>query len=324
VAGLTANLFGHFSVQRNGRDIERLTSTKDQELFCYLLVSARRAHARETLASLLWPEVSSAQARKNLRQTLWRLSSCLEEPGQPERLAAPLLVVHAGWVGINKQDHGLVDCDVNVFDRVYGGVRGVRGDRLRPEQVLAVAGAVALYQGDLLEGWYQDWCIYERERLQSSFLFMLGKLAVYHEAAGDYERAIDYAAQILGYDRAQERTHQQVMRLYALAGDRVSALRQFDRCVAALREELDVAPSTRTIALREAIRADRIAGPEPDAAPSPNPLPAAAPELSPLVEVIGHLQRLQTSLAETQSALRRGVQAAESSLAKPGRGDIHV
>jgi hypothetical protein len=153
---------------------------------------------------------------------------------------------------------------------------------------------------------------------------MLGKLAVYHEAAGDYERAIDYAAEILGYDRAQERTHQQLMRLYALAGDRVSALRQFDRCVAALREELDVSPSARTIALCEAIRADRVAGSVSDAAPAPDPMPAVAPELTPLVEIIGHLQRLQASLAETQSVLRRGVQAAESSLAKPTRTDIQV
>jgi len=28
---------------------------------------------------------------------------------------------------------------------------------------------VDLYQGDLLEGWYQDWLLCERERLQNMF-----------------------------------------------------------------------------------------------------------------------------------------------------------
>ena len=36
----------------------------------------------------------------------------------------------------------------------------------------------SVYRGDLLEGCYQDWCLFERERLQNAYLAMLDKLMV--------------------------------------------------------------------------------------------------------------------------------------------------
>ena len=61
---------------------------------------------------------------------------------------------------------------------------------------------------------------------------------------------------MLREDRARERTHRRLMRLYYLAGDRTGALRQYERCAAALRQELDVEPSRRTSELERRIRRD--------------------------------------------------------------------
>jgi hypothetical protein len=57
------------------------------------------------------------------------------------------------------------------------------------------------------------------------------------------------------------------MRLRYLAGDRTGALRQFERCAAALDSELDVLPSRATVHLYEQIRGDRL--PAANAAPPP-------------------------------------------------------
>jgi hypothetical protein len=46
------------------------------------------------------------------------------------------------------------------------------------------------------------------------------------------------------------------MRLFCTAGDRVGALRQYERCVTALKEELGVKPSRQTLELHERICAD--------------------------------------------------------------------
>jgi DNA-binding SARP family transcriptional activator len=118
--------------------------------------------------------------------------------------------------------------------------------------------AVDLYRGDLLEGWYQDWCLFERQRLLNMYLAMLDKLMGYCEAHQEYESGILYGMRILRYDQAQERTHRRLMRLHYLTGDRTAALRQYESCVAALKEDFGVGPARRTVALYEQIRSDQI------------------------------------------------------------------
>jgi two-component SAPR family response regulator len=104
--------------------------------------------------------------------------------------------------------------------------------------------AVQPYRGDLLEGFYQDWCLLERERLQNCYLSLLDRLIRYCLEQGEYQRGIDYGERVLRLDRAHERSHQQLMRLHYRNGDRTAALRQFERRTA-LREELRSNPPGR-------------------------------------------------------------------------------
>ncbi len=62
-----------------------------------------------------------------------------------------------------------------------------------------------LYRGDLLEGWYQEWCLFERERLQNAYMLMLDKLMGYCEAHSEYEQGLVYGDLILRLDHASER-----------------------------------------------------------------------------------------------------------------------
>src|SRR5207245_6082482 len=120
---------------------------------------------------------------------------------------------------------------------------GKKGQELDSPKAQLLHKTVQLYQGPLLEGWYQDWCLLERERLQSMYLAMLDKLMSYYEAHSDYETGLLYGMRIMCYDRARERTHRRIMRRYYLIGDRAEALRQYERCAVALEEELGVSPS---------------------------------------------------------------------------------
>jgi DNA-binding SARP family transcriptional activator len=89
------------------------------------------------------------------------------------------------------------------------------------------------------------------------FLSMLSKLMDYCEARREYDTGIEYGERILSFDIARERTYRSLMRLHYMARDRTTALRLYDRCVKALRSELDVAPATSTVTLYEQIRNDR-------------------------------------------------------------------
>lgn len=320
MATINIHLLGKLYVRRGEQVLNRLDGCKVQELLGYLLLYRERPHPRETLAGLLWGDSSVAHSKKYLRQSLWQLQTALSPHGEPA--CERLLTVETDWIQVNQR--GGFWLDLEIFERVYEQVKGVPGRQLNNQAALALHEAVSLYKGDLLEGCYQDWCVYERERLQSMYLAMLDKLVGYSEARGDYESGLEFGMRILRYDRARERTHRQMMRLQYLAGDRTAALYQYERCVAALDEELEVKPSQSTVALYQQIRADQLISRttnsvEPDQ--SSIPRAARSPETSetqrtpdeaaPLPEVLDRLTRLQEILANIQRQVRQDIQAIE-------------
>lgn len=252
---LSIHLFSKFTISRNNEPARALDVHKIQEFFSYLLIFRSRPHQREALAGLFWGESGTSQSRKNLRQVLWQLQSSLIFQGCQQD--PPVLLVEPDWVQVNPQAN--IWLDVEEFEKISLQVQGICGGDLCPEQVDRLRYAIDLYQGDLLEGWYQDWCLFERERLQNIYLVMLDKLIDYCEMTGDCDSGLAYGARILRYDRARERTHFQLMRLYCMDGNRTDAMRQYDRCVAALKEELSVAPAKEVTDLYLQVKADRIA-----------------------------------------------------------------
>lgn len=297
MAMLKIHLFGRFSAEVDGRPLAGLDSCKLQELLAYVLLNRSAPHPREALAALLWGESSTAQSKKYLRQALWQIHSALAAgAGEPQILRA-----EPEWVQLSPGAD--VWLDVAVFERAFEAARGVPGRDLDADRTAALREAVALYAGDLLEGWYQDWCLCERERFQSAYLVALDKLMSYSEANGEYEAGIAYGQCVMRLERARECTHRRLMRLYYLAGDRTAALRQYDRCAAALDEELGVRPAGRTVALCERIRADALAGPEPagggDARQS---------------EVFARLRRLRAALEAVRREIKKEIDAVDAAL----------
>jgi DNA-binding SARP family transcriptional activator len=256
LANLRISLFGRMMVQCGESALSTLGTPKVQELFAYLLVYRDRAHHREILADALWGDRSSSKSRKSLRQSLWRLHCALR--CSMGSAADSVLLVEPDWVRLNPQTE--LWLDVKVFEEAFGPVRGIRGQDVGEECARNLQHAVLLYTGDLLEGWYQDWCEYERERLRQIYLSTLDKLIEFHESRQEYEKALLYGVSILRQEPARERTHREMMRLLYMSGDRTAALRQYERCAAALRAELEVEPGRPTRALCEQIRVDEFHG----------------------------------------------------------------
>src|SRR6266581_1729799 len=293
-------LFGKFGVRHNEQVLDGFDARKVQELFCCLLLHRDHSLPRETLASLLWPDTTTVQSKKNLRQTLWQLQSALGSHN--ERVKGRILLVEQDWVQLNSEAG--IWLDVAVFEQAYNLVQKTPGQELDGSQAQLLQDTVQLYQGPLLEGWYQDWCLLERERLQSMYLAMLDKLMSFSEVHYDYETGLLFGMRIMCYDRARERTHRRMMRLYYLLGDRAEALRQYERCATALDEELGVKPSKSTLALYRQIQADQLN--ELELMPAPNKTNTSlAVSTMPLIDVLGHLRCLEESLADLQNQVQQ-------------------
>jgi DNA-binding SARP family transcriptional activator len=198
--------------------------------------------------------------------------------------------------------------DVELFESACTFTHGASGKELDESNAELLKNAVQLYRGDLLEGWYQDWCLLERQRLQNLYLVLLDKLLAYSVKHNAFEAGFDYGSTILRYDRARESTHQQLMLLQYKAGNRTGALRQYERCVEALDEEFGVTPQRSTIALYEQMRADRLK----EAAIAP--LQLTSPIVPSAPEVLVRLKDLCLALGAVQDDLQNDIEALERAL----------
>src|SRR5919199_2138675 len=77
-------LFGGLRATRGDEAIHRFRSQKFGALLAYLALFPGRAHAREELSELFWPEAEPEAGRTNLRTALSSLRRQLEPPGTPE------------------------------------------------------------------------------------------------------------------------------------------------------------------------------------------------------------------------------------------------
>ena len=299
---LRISLFKKLYVQYDSHTIDNIGSRKVQELFSYLLLYRDSLHHREELADRLWGDSSSAQLKKSLRQTLWQLQASLSSHTYANE--PPVLLADSEWIGINPAAD--IWLDVAAFEKAFASAQGLPGSQLEAEIEKTLQSAVLLYRGDLLEHWYQDWCLYQRERLQVMYLAMLGKLMGYCEANLIFDAGINYGQCILFYDRAHERTHRHLMRLLYLAGDRTGAIRQYQHCVAALNHELGVKPSKSTVMLYEQIREDRLGDARLALSEADTQADAAVPAAS---DALNQLQGLQAMVYDLQQQLQFAIQA---------------
>ena len=291
-------LLGRLHVRYDKAPIQAPDSRKACELLCYLLLYRERPHHRERLADLLWENGSATQSKKYLRQALWQLQSAFD--GHQTGMQQGLVLADSTWVQLNPDiDFTL---DVAEFESVCESVSNIPGHLLSPAQGQSLRSVTTLYQGDLLEGWYQDWCLFERVRLQGLYMAMLEKLMRCCEAQGEYAQGCSYGNIILRRDRARERTHRRMMRLYYQAGLRTAALRQYQACVKALQEELEVGPARSTRSLYEQIRADEYGREIKTSGHLPNPDANTT---------LDHLRQLDGLLGRVQNQVRACIQSLE-------------
>lgn len=295
---LRISLLGRLTVCGSGQTWSALGTQKAQELFCYLLINRNYPHNREFLASLLWENISTAQSKQYFRKTLWQLQSILDK----HTSSSDLLLVEADWIQVNSKSNFWLD--LVAFEGVFTSIKNIRATELTPDQVASMEQVIELYRGDLLQGWYQEWCLWERERFQHMHLTILDKLVEHCISCADCEKGIAFGTQILRYDQARECTHRQLMQLYALSGDRIRAVRQYKRCMAVLDKELGVEPAASTTELYRKICSDTypaISLPVPLKTQSLNTL---LPQLRQLSQFLTGLQMTLTELqAQTQEQL---------------------
>jgi DNA-binding SARP family transcriptional activator len=202
-------------------------------LLAYMIQHRDALISRESLAELFWPDNDPEDARTALRRHLHRALTAL--PRSDEEI--PWVLGDKNTLRWNPE--APIEVDVTQYGPLVAA-----GERER---------AAALYRGDYLEDFYDEWVLAERERLRQVHAANLSALIEERRKALDYRPAIAFAQQLTAMEPLREDAIRRLMALRFAAGDRSGAIADFERFRRRLREELATDPMPETVALREAI-----------------------------------------------------------------------
>lgn len=220
-----------------------------EELCGFLALNQGVAHSREKVINMLWPNYPTRSARGRFSTVLWRLKSVLADIGVP---AGQYLTTTHHTIALEAD--APLQIDTRQFQQKLLAAEKAPDEETREQ---ALRAAAELYQGDLLDGLYADWCLIEREHLARLHLRAMGRLMACLMQRGAYEEAVTWGRKILGFDPLREEVHRAVMRCYWKMDRHSAAVRQFQLCTEFLEDELQIGPAPETVLLYSKVVADR-------------------------------------------------------------------
>jgi DNA-binding SARP family transcriptional activator len=233
---------GGFSILRDGSPVSDATfgRQKARQLLAMLLCARGPVH-RDALAEALWPALPGERAAAALHSTLYALRRALE-PSLPARAASSLVVADSGLYRLALRREDEVDAL-----RFLDLVREAGGAGSPEAELEALRAAEALHQGAFLPEWrYAQWTEPLRTEIQEAHQDVLVRLAEGLASSGQPAAAVARYRLLLAEEPEREGWHRALMRLYAEAGERALALRQFHLCRSVLLDRLGVEPSRAT------------------------------------------------------------------------------
>jgi ABC-type oligopeptide transport system substrate-binding subunit/DNA-binding SARP family transcriptional activator len=247
VATLRVYLLGTLDIQYDDQRLPKPATLKSQSLLAYLVLHRDHPQTRDRLTELFWGNRPERKARRSLTTALWHIRRCITEEG--------LILSDPQTVQFDPQSDPWVDVDE--FESLVSR-----------DDVASLQSGVALYRGDFLDGFYDEWAISQRYRLETMFCEALARLMMGQETTGDHESALAIGLRLLEQDRLREDAHRLTMRTYCRLGRRNAALEQYRRCREIVQEELGAEPMVETTELYQQILDGRFAaGRVPEAVP---------------------------------------------------------
>lgn len=212
------SLFGGFSLRWHGAAIAIPHET--QRLVAFLSLHDVPLE-RSYVAGRLWGDYDDERSRAHLRSALWRV----------RRLERRLLVTDASSIALAPD----VSSDVLELDRQASILWG---DDVDPTTIDR-----RMLAREFLPGWYDDWVIVERERVQQLSLHCLEAAAQALRHREMYGAAIQTLLTAIELNPLRESPHRQLVAVHLAEGNRAEAVRQFNEFAALLDRELGLVPS---------------------------------------------------------------------------------
>lgn len=223
LVGARLSLLGGFGLVSGRHELELPAGM--QRLLAFLAL--RGPVHRHVVAGTLWAEVPDSQAQASLRTGMWRMNRMV--PGVVSTDGVRLSMAASTVVDSREQEHfttrllrGQVDDEQWIRERLP-----------------------TLWLGELLPGWYDDWVVFERERLNQLRLHALEHVASLLTRSRHLDIALQLALEAVRAEPLRESANAVLIRVYLAEGNACDAIRQYDAFRDLLLQELGVEPSRR-------------------------------------------------------------------------------
>ena len=233
---LRVRLVGQPSLELDGIALGWPAGRRAGELLAWLALNPG-THGRAGLAPRFWPDVLDESARASLRTALHDLRRALGAAGGAH------LIANRDVVGLD--------------DATWVNVRELR----RAVDEGRDAEAVALADGELLQGIDAEWVHAAREEHAARLGGALARLSERAEAAGDRAEAARLARRRVALDPLAEEPVRALMRLLAAHGDRAAAIAAYEALRERMARDLRAAPSPVTRELAAELRGSAAGSP---------------------------------------------------------------
>jgi DNA-binding SARP family transcriptional activator len=208
-------------VVKHGQRLEIPEGSK--RLLVFVALSGGRINRRHA-AGTLWPFGDDERAGGNLRSALWRLRG------------AGIDILHSDKCSLYLDPDSTVDI-AHLYAwaaRIIGGNVGGSDFDLVDLNLEAV---------HLLPGWYEDWVVFERERLRQRLLHAMESLARKRIDCRHFAGAIEAAMFAVGIEPLRESAQRVLIEAHLAEGNLVEARRVFAAYRDLVGDELGILPS---------------------------------------------------------------------------------
>lgn len=244
MAIIHVSLLGRLRLTQGDTQTDSFRTRKTALLLAHLTYFSHRQHSREEFADLYWPELPADSARHNLRQTISTLRRYVEP--EPSHRGVVLRSNHTYL----QLDPAFVHSDVAAFVTL---LNQVRTESSSSERLVLLERATALYVGELLPGFYDEWILAERQHLSVAYVQALQWLWEHHHSNGDTFQALEHALRAAQYDPYNETAHHAVMTFFQASRQPERAMAHYEAFAQRIRDELSNTPSSALQALADHI-----------------------------------------------------------------------
>jgi two-component SAPR family response regulator len=229
--------FGRFEIVLEGADSPYIPwrTAKARELLAYLVHYRGQRVGKPSILEAVWPGLEADRASVYLHTCIYQIRKTIKQYRMENQISVRFI-----QDGYQLTLSG-VGCDVDVF--VCSAASGEEG--AEPDWG-SLEAAERLYAG----GYYtQDdfpWAAEAQRELEASYIHTVQRLAERDAAHGLDLSAVRRWGELVRLEPYNEDYHDQLLRLYAKAGDRASVIKHYKQMAALLREELHLDPRPAT------------------------------------------------------------------------------